>query len=119
MGRYKWDFSLLGEEAFDFGLICVATPKFSVIDIDLSIFRLLLPREGERERRNMWILSRFWEKVCKVAEGGSRYCSKKSDDNCGDEVKVIPFSPPFSVSLSFFFSWIFILQHRRLSVFAL
>lgn len=49
----------------------------------------------------MWILSRFWEKVCKVAEGGSRYCSKKSDDNCGDEVKVIPFSPLFSLSLFF------------------
>lgn len=43
LGRYNWDFSLLGEEAFDFGLICVATAKFSVIDIDLSIFRLLLP----------------------------------------------------------------------------
>ncbi|CAI9093028.1 OLC1v1028430C1 [Oldenlandia corymbosa var. corymbosa] len=32
----------------------------------------------------MWILSRFWEKLCKVAEGGSRYCSKKSDDMCGE-----------------------------------
>ena len=38
----------------------------------------------------MWSLSKIWEKVCKVAEGGSHYCSKKSDDNCGgasDEVK--------------------------------
>lgn len=33
----------------------------------------------------MWSLSKIWEKVCKVAEGGSRYCSKKSDDNCGGD----------------------------------
>ncbi|XP_057507387.1 uncharacterized protein LOC130790463 [Actinidia eriantha] len=32
----------------------------------------------------MWSLSRFLEKVYLMAEGGSRYCSKKSDDICGD-----------------------------------
>ncbi|GAA0158462.1 glycosyltransferase [Lithospermum erythrorhizon] len=32
----------------------------------------------------MMILSRFWEKVCAMVEGGGRYCSKKSDDMCAD-----------------------------------
>lgn len=32
----------------------------------------------------MGIISRFFEKVKVMAEGGSRYCSKKSDDICGD-----------------------------------
>ncbi|XAR48109.1 Beta-1,4-mannosyl-glycoprotein 4-beta-N-acetylglucosaminyltransferase [Bertholletia excelsa] len=33
----------------------------------------------------MWSLSRFLEKMYAMAEGGSRYCSKKTDDTCGDE----------------------------------
>ncbi|GFQ02112.1 beta-1 4-mannosyl-glycoprotein 4-beta-n-acetylglucosaminyltransferase [Phtheirospermum japonicum] len=32
----------------------------------------------------MCSVSRFCEKVCKMAEGGSHYCSKKTDDICGD-----------------------------------
>ncbi|XP_059633670.1 uncharacterized protein LOC132276313 [Cornus florida] len=32
----------------------------------------------------MWSISRFCEKVYSMAEGGSQYCSKKSDDICGD-----------------------------------
>ncbi|XP_073143909.1 uncharacterized protein [Henckelia pumila] len=32
----------------------------------------------------MWGVARFWEKICMVAEGGSHYCSKKTDDICGD-----------------------------------
>ncbi|KAK6160270.1 hypothetical protein DH2020_003651 [Rehmannia glutinosa] len=32
----------------------------------------------------MCSVSRFCEKVSKMAEGGSHYCSKKSDDICGD-----------------------------------
>lgn len=43
----------------------------------------------------MLILSRFWEKVCAMAEGGSHYCSKKTDDICGgacDEVFYVLFS---------------------------
>ncbi|XP_051149637.1 uncharacterized protein LOC127264222 [Andrographis paniculata] len=31
----------------------------------------------------MFFVSRFWEKVCTVAEGGSHYCSKKTDDKYG------------------------------------
>lgn len=41
----------------------------------------------------MWSITRFYEKVYTMAEGGSHYCSKKTDDICGDacdEVK-IPF----------------------------
>lgn len=40
-------------------------------------------------------LSKYLDKVYTMAEGGSRYCSKKSDDICGDicdEVIYIPFS---------------------------
>ncbi|KAL3649804.1 hypothetical protein CASFOL_006207 [Castilleja foliolosa] len=32
----------------------------------------------------MCSVSRFCEKVCKMAERGSHYCSKKTDDICGD-----------------------------------
>ncbi|KAI8526986.1 hypothetical protein RHMOL_Rhmol12G0041600 [Rhododendron molle] len=32
----------------------------------------------------MGIISRFFERVKVMAEGGSRYCSKKTDDICGD-----------------------------------
>lgn len=42
----------------------------------------------------MWSISRFYEKVYTMAEGGSHYCSKKSDDICGsagDEVKDLIF----------------------------
>lgn len=55
----------------------------------------------------MWSFSRFWEKICTVAEGGSHYCSKKTDDICGDaydEVNLAPFffCFSFSVLLSFY-----------------
>ncbi|XP_057496219.1 uncharacterized protein LOC130781156 [Actinidia eriantha] len=33
----------------------------------------------------MWSISRFLERLYAMAEGGSRYCSKKTDDTCGDE----------------------------------
>ncbi|XP_059657837.1 uncharacterized protein LOC132304261 [Cornus florida] len=33
----------------------------------------------------MWSVSRICEKVYKMAEGGSHYCSKKTDDFCGDD----------------------------------
>lgn len=39
----------------------------------------------------MWSLTRFCEKVYMMVEGGSDYCSKKSDDICGNasgEVKI-------------------------------
>lgn len=42
----------------------------------------------------MWSLTRFCEKRYTMAEGGSDYCSKKSDDFCGNasgEVKIHPF----------------------------
>ncbi|KAL1828712.1 hypothetical protein DCAR_0207967 [Daucus carota subsp. sativus] len=32
----------------------------------------------------MWSFTRFCEKIYKMAEGGSDYCSKKSDDFCGN-----------------------------------
>ncbi|KAL3835612.1 hypothetical protein ACJIZ3_010348 [Penstemon smallii] len=32
----------------------------------------------------MFSVSRFMEKIYKMAEGGSHYCSKKTDDICGD-----------------------------------
>ncbi|MFS7967628.1 hypothetical protein Hanom_Chr09g00787941 [Helianthus anomalus] len=32
----------------------------------------------------MSALLKISNKVCAMAEGGSRYCSKKSDDTCGD-----------------------------------
>lgn len=41
----------------------------------------------------MWSLTRFCEKIYTMAEGGSDYCSKKSDDFCGNasgEVKIQP-----------------------------
>lgn len=44
----------------------------------------------------MWSLTRFCEKIYTMAEGGSDYCSKKSDDFCGNasasgEVKILYF----------------------------
>ncbi|XP_060214020.1 uncharacterized protein LOC132641150 isoform X1 [Lycium barbarum] len=33
----------------------------------------------------MWGITRFWEKVYILAEGGSEYCSKKKDDICNEE----------------------------------
>lgn len=38
----------------------------------------------------MWNMNKFYEKVSALEEGGSHYCSKKSDDICGsacDEVR--------------------------------
>lgn len=32
----------------------------------------------------MWSISRVWDRICALAEGGSQYCSKKTDDICGD-----------------------------------
>lgn len=32
----------------------------------------------------MGSVTKIWEKVNMVAEGGSHYCSKKTDDICGD-----------------------------------
>ena len=46
---------------------------------------MILDRARDREMSGV---SRIWEKVNMVAEGGSRNCSKKSDDICGDEVKI-------------------------------
>lgn len=50
----------------------------------------------------MWSFSRFWEKICTVAEGGSHYCSKKTDDICGDAYDEVNLAPPF-----FFFVFVF------------
>ncbi|CAH9107451.1 unnamed protein product [Cuscuta epithymum] len=33
----------------------------------------------------MWSVSKFWERVYTMAEGGSRYCSKKKDDICYED----------------------------------
>ena len=41
----------------------------------------------------MWSLLRFFEKVYLMAEGGSRYCAKKSDDSCGDGCDEVAFFP--------------------------
>lgn len=40
----------------------------------------------------MGIISRFIERVKVMAEGGSRYCSKKTDDICGDSCDEVDFS---------------------------
>lgn len=39
----------------------------------------------------MITLSKFLDKVYLMAEGGSRYCSKKSDDICGDVCDQVKF----------------------------
>lgn len=44
----------------------------------------------------MWGITRFWEKVFILAEGGSGYCSKKKDDICY-EVKFSPFLFPLQL----------------------
>lgn len=49
----------------------------------------------------MWSFSRFWEKICTVAEGGSHYCSKKTDDICGDAYDEVNLAPPFFFCFSF------------------
>lgn len=45
----------------------------------------------------MGSFSRFWEKICTVAEGGSHYCSKKTDDICGDAYDEVNLSSPLSL----------------------
>lgn len=46
--------------------------------------------KGWGVEEDMSSVSRIWEKVCVMAEGGSHYCSKKTDDNC-DEVSIYYF----------------------------
>lgn len=57
----------------------------------------------------MWSFSRFWEKICTVAEGGSHYCSKKTDDICGDAYDEVNLAPPFFFLFFLFCSSFFLL----------
>lgn len=45
-------------------------------------------------------VSRIWEKVSTMAEGGSHYCSKKTDDIC-EEVSFFLFIFFFSIFIEF------------------
>lgn len=52
------------------------------------IFRSSDTPSGRERESGMCSVTRFCEKVYVMAEGGSHYCSKKTDDVC-DEVNIL------------------------------
>ncbi|MFS7967642.1 hypothetical protein Hanom_Chr09g00788091 [Helianthus anomalus] len=74
---------------FSFLFLCGQRSRVSIFEILRSKSSFIVSFMGDLfgwvfKIQMMSALLKISNKVCALAEGGSRYCSKKADDICGD-----------------------------------